>query len=173
MLVYIHIHTVRDTALLSVERQTLVRNNKNTGVKMSRTRGAASSSTITPIELTRKDAVFGRGRKKNNVRKGSVYRTLIEEHWLPYDRLPTYQSQQQQQQQPTGGTKKTNTSSSSNNSNSNSNSNNRRVDYVQKNIIDAVLKEGGRFLVREGDDLRQLFPENEEDLREIHSKIRR
>ena len=41
-------------------------------------------ATAKKIEPTRKDAVFGRGRKKDHVRNGSLYRYLIEKNWVAY-----------------------------------------------------------------------------------------
>ena len=40
-----------------------------------------SNGALTPTKL---DAVFGRGRKKNHVRNGSLYRSLVEKHWPTY-----------------------------------------------------------------------------------------
>jgi hypothetical protein len=41
------------------------------------------------LKLNPKDAVFGRGRKRDTVRKGSLYRCLIEKYWKPYSDLDT------------------------------------------------------------------------------------
>ncbi|CAB9507767.1 expressed unknown protein [Seminavis robusta] len=44
----------------------------------------AKSKKTTPITLNKLDAVFGRGRKRDHVRNGSVYRGLIEKYWKTY-----------------------------------------------------------------------------------------
>jgi hypothetical protein len=43
--------------------------------------------------------------------------------------------------------------------------------YIYKHIINGVTKKGGRFIVREGEHLRQLFPNKKGDQNEIVRKI--
>jgi len=47
------------------------------------------SSAKNKIVLDKRDAVFGRGRKKDGVRNGSLYRYLIEKYHVQYADLPT------------------------------------------------------------------------------------
>ena len=96
----------------------------------------------TDITLTRKDAVFGRGRKRDNVRKGSLYRQLIEKYWKRYSDLDTTK-------------------------------NGMREVFVKKNILDALVSEGGRFIVRSGAELSLLNLKDKGDRQLILKKVRR
>ncbi|CAB9522598.1 Homeobox protein knotted-1-like [Seminavis robusta] len=89
------------------------------------------------------DAVFGRGRKKDNVRNGSLYRSLIEAYWLPYSRLDTSDIA-------------------------------RRRAYVREKILDVILNNNGRFIMRDGPDMmRQLDPNDSTDIKQIFKKVQR
>ena len=69
-------------------KSAIKKHNKKKGVsqvlaKKTQTRAKALEKLV----LTNKDCVFGRGRKKDDVRSGSLYRELVETHWLEYSQL--------------------------------------------------------------------------------------
>lgn len=94
-------------------------------------------------KLNKQDAVFGRGRKKNHIRQGNVYRTLVENLWLEYGNISPRNQKE-------------------------------RKAFIWNRIIKEVLKEKGRFIMREGDNrLRLLSPKSIRGRREIERKIQR
>ena len=103
------------------------------------TRSSKSPVTIVP---NKKDAVFGRGRKRDHVRKGSLYRYLIEKNWTGYSDLDVSKHSV-------------------------------RKAFVKSKIVDVMIKKGGRFIVRDGEDKYFLHPQNAEHLKLIYKKIQR
>jgi len=83
--------------------------------------GKRVSDHMALLPLTNLDAIFGRGRKVDEIRKGSLYRSLIEIHATPYSAL---------------------TSSSVANGRT-------RTDYITTNITSIVTRLGGRFIMRQ------------------------
>jgi hypothetical protein len=94
------------------------------------------------LNLNPKDAVFGRGRKRDTVRKGSLYRRLIETYWKPYSNLDTSKFAM-------------------------------RRAFVKKKILDALIHQGGRFIVRAGEGMFLLDPNDHVDLKLIYKKVQR
>ena len=96
------------------------------------------------IILNKKDAVFGRGRKRDHVRKGSLYRYLIEKYWLPYSKMNT------------------------------SNVKDRRAYVKLHVIDVLIAKGGRFIVRgSEGEAMYQLYPSCEQDLKLIFKKVQR
>ena len=94
-----------------------------------------------PIKICKHDAVFGRGRKKNHIRQGNIYRALIEEHYLEYGQIPARDQKE------------------------------RRNFVYEKIVQGVLKKGGRFIMREDKEKLRRLNPMKEKDLREIQKKV--
>ncbi|CAB9500773.1 expressed unknown protein [Seminavis robusta] len=139
-------HVTKETTAPTTKNNTGKEEKREDSVATPEATG--SSTTAKQIIPNKMDAVFGRGRKREHVRNGSLYRALIEKHYVPYSQLD-----------------KKNFA--------------RRRRYVQQNILDIILKNKGRFIMRQGCaplgslEMRLLDPTDKKDTRLIFKKVQR